>query len=174
MRCICAILSTLVVGWAMSRTPIHAQAGFGVALMVAQSGTPEIVREHTMDTPWRQYHNKPAGYVLDYPGAWVVHEHTAADGSVTTTFTPPHGGTGIDVTVRHGSFDDSGQTDIPNTRCQHVMLAALPGTRCVDTISFSTSTSVVAHGRTYAISTSGKRMAGPIYDHLVRSFRLTA
>ena len=172
MRRVQAVLSTMLVGWAMSPTPIQVWAASDGALRGAQAGTPVIARVHTMDTSWRRYHNKPAGYALDYPASWTIHEQTSADGSVTTTFTPPHEALGFSVTMWRGAVADDGSSDIPNTRCRPVMVAGLPGTRCFDTISFTTSTSVVAHGRTYYVSGAGKRQVAAIYDHVVRSFRL--
>jgi hypothetical protein len=52
------------------------------------------------------------------------------------------------------------------------MVGALPGTRCFDTLSFTTATTLVGQGRAYVIATTGKHPDQTTYARLLRSFRL--
>ena len=120
---------------------------------------------------WQTYRNDQAGYSVDYPADWTVSEQAGGDGSLMTTFAPPGGGAGVTVLVQAGEqYTD--QSDILNTRCQQVVIGGLSGTRCFDTISFSTSTTLVGEGKSYTIATSGKHMDTNIYQRFLDTFAI--
>lgn len=119
---------------------------------------------------WRTYRNEKAGYAVKYPSDWKVEEQTGTDDALMTTFRPTAGGAGITVSVQSGEMDQ-GVSDIPNTRCQQVKVGELSGTRCFDTLSFSTSTTLVGGGKTYTIAVFGKRLDRNIYQRFLESFR---
>jgi hypothetical protein len=132
---------------------------------------PTVAVAHSGD--WQPYRNDQAGYSVTYPSDWTVSETVGADGSYSTTFTPADGGAGILVLVQAG--EQSGESnDIPNTRCQPVTVGGLTGMRCLDTISFSTSTILVGHGKTYTIVATGKRTDQTIYQALIDSFAVSS
>lgn len=127
----------------------------------------------TLSTPkgWKTYRNDRAGYSVDYPASWAVHESAPAR-DLSTTFTSPRAREAIGVTVIEGGRGDAGNSDIPNTRCGPVTISGLSGTQCFDTISFSISTTLAGEGKTYVVSTSAKGMDRRVYDRLLRSFRV--
>jgi len=118
---------------------------------------------------WHTYHNRHAGYRIDYPADWTVHEQAGGDGSLMTTFTSPGGGASITVLVRVGT-EPPGPFDIAHTRCQPVVIGRLAGMRCFDTIAFSTSTTLVGEGRSYTIVAASKHLAAHIYQRFLESF----
>lgn len=121
---------------------------------------------------WQTYHSSRGGFTVEYPAGWHVDETTNADGSIATVFTPGAGGEGIDIDVRRGAPQVEAD-DIPNTRCRPVTVAGLSGTRCFDTISFSTAATLSGQGKTFTLS-SGKHGDQATFDHMLNSFRLAA
>lgn len=120
---------------------------------------------------WNNYRNQQAGYAVDYPAAWNTGEQVNADGWLVTTFAPSEGSTAVSVLVRQGDAAQA-PSDLPNTRCQQVTVGGVPGTRCLDTISFGLSTTIVHGGKTYMIASSGKRIDQAIYRRFLDSFTL--
>lgn len=74
------------------------------------------------------------------------------------------------VIVRPGESDSGGIPDMPNTRCQQVTVSDLSGTRCFDTISFSTTTTLIGRGKAYILVGSGQRLDQNIYQRYLDSF----
>lgn len=119
---------------------------------------------------WPTYRNDPADYTVQYPPTWTVDERADPDGSFSTTFSPPSGGTGIEVRVVAVEAAGVEGFDLPNTRCQPVTIGGLSGTRCLDTISFITSTTLFGPDRAYIISSSDKPAGRTVYEGLLQSF----
>jgi hypothetical protein len=132
---------------------------------------PTMAVAHSGD--WQLYRNDQAGYSVTYPPGWTVSETVGADGSFMTTFAPAGDGANIVVLVQAGE-QSSEANDIPNTRCQPVTIGGLTGARCFDTIAFSTSTTLVGHGKTYTITAAGKRTDQTTYQGLVDSFTVSS
>jgi len=116
---------------------------------------------------WRTYRNEQAGYTVCHPAAWSVDERTGADGSLATTFGAPDGGAGIEVVASAGDAAGPVTDDLPNRRCQPVAVGGVPGVRCFDTLSFSTTTTLAARGKTYVIATASRRLDQATYDHFL-------
>lgn len=126
-------------------------------------------------TGWRTFRDTAAGYAVNYPSSWSAVRQTGVGGALTTVFVPSNGGTGITITVRmqgaaHKTSDVPTGSDTPNERCRPVRQSGLTGTRCFDTLSFSTSTTFTGTDRAYTIST-GRRGNIRVYDRLLQSFR---
>lgn len=120
---------------------------------------------------WQTYRNKRAGYQVEHPADWTVGEQDGPAGAIVTTFTGP-AGMRIVVTVRPGASIPDG--DVPNIRCEQVTVGGLKGTRCFDTISRSTSTTLVGQGKTYTIAGAGKRVDAAIYQRFLDSFAVVS
>lgn len=118
---------------------------------------------------WQTYRNPEAGYSVEYPANWNVHESPRENASYITAFLAPDGSGSILVSVRPGTAD--GGLDVPNTRCHPVQIGTLSGTQCIDTIGFTQSTTLVSSGKTFTISMSLKRSPADVYEHMVASFR---
>lgn len=127
---------------------------------------------------WQTYRSEPGGYTVEYPAAWTVDEQVGSDNViVTTTFTPADGGASITVIVQTASADRAGlpqPADLPNTRCEQVTVNRLPGLRCFDTISFSTTTTFMNEKRAYTLAASTKRLDRSVYQHFLDSIRVLA
>jgi hypothetical protein len=119
------------------------------------------------------YRSDQGGYAVDYPSDWAVNERVATDGTVITSFVPASGGASISIVVQPSELPMVAAED-PHTRCNEVQIGSLSGLRCIDTISLSISTTLVADGKTYRITTSGKGLTGDVYQRLVESFRLNS
>ncbi len=125
---------------------------------------------------WKTYQNERAGYAIEYPADWEIDEATESDGAEVTTFVPPSSnknGTELTVITRKGTSTAEEIPDMPNTRCRQVTVGKLSGTRCFDTIAFSTMTTFVGQGKIYILVGSGKRLDQNIYQHFLNSFALT-
>jgi hypothetical protein len=126
-------------------------------------------------TTWKAYHNDRAGYSIEYPAGWTINEHGESNGADMTTFAPPElgsDGTGLTVIARNDISTAEEMPDMPNTRCQQVTIGELSGTRCFDTIAFSTMTTFVSQGRVYILASSSKRLDQNIYQHFLSSFTI--
>ena len=124
---------------------------------------------------WQTYHSEQGGYTVDYPATWTVDEQAGADGAIVTTFASADSGASITMIVQTTLPDQAGlpqPADILNTRCKQVTVDRLPGIRCFDTTSFSTTTTVTTEKKTYTISTSAKRLDQNIYQHFLDSLRV--
>jgi len=121
---------------------------------------------------WHTYRNARAGYSVKYPPRWTAHDQVSAGGQFVTLFTSPDRASAIEISVRPETTGQGDPSDIPHTRCHAVTMSGLSGTQCVDTISFSAVTTLVAGGKVYSIAWSLKRMKSAIAQRFVRSFRL--
>ena len=131
-----------------------------------------VLEGKPLSSAWQTYRNVQAGYELTYPGSWTVRECSGARGSWTTTFSKTGGSADITVVVRPGTSDGAAANN-PHEICRHVQLAHMPAVRCLDTVASRTSTTLVAHGKTYIIATwSERRAILQIYLKVLRSFRL--
>jgi hypothetical protein len=122
---------------------------------------------------WQIYRSDQAGYTAEYPKEWSVEEQGGTNGtarSIVTTFRPTDGGARIIVTTLIQTPDQAEPLDMPNTHCQQVQGNRGIATRCLDTISRATSTTIVAQGKTYTIASAGKDMNQTIYQHILDSF----
>jgi hypothetical protein len=127
------------------------------------------------DTPvaWQTYRSEAAGYTIEYPKEWSVEEQDGTTGttrSIVTTFRPNGGGPLIIVTTQMQTPDQAVPLDMPNTQCQQVQGNRGIATRCLDTIPRTTTTTIVAQGKTYTITSAGKAMDQSIYQHILDSF----
>jgi len=147
--------------------PFDATATTPAEVTVAVA-TPTVIETGT----WKTYQNTQAGYSAEYPADWTVSEQVGADGSIVTSFSPVNSGPGIMVLVQSGEFAGTGNSDIPNSRCEEVRVGGLTGMRCFDTINFATSTTVVANGKTFMIATLGKRVDESIYSRFLFGFQI--
>jgi hypothetical protein len=101
-----------------------------------------------------------------------VTERLGTNGWLRTTFSSPSAAAGVVITVRPGG---DGGSDLPNARCQRIQVGNLVGRSCLNTVSFTRSTTFTARGKTYSISTSVRATRRPdlkVYQRMVQSFRL--
>jgi hypothetical protein len=136
--------------------------------------TPATTSASSVADAWKTYHSDRLGYTVDYPATWKIGEHVDPDGADVTTFSPSPDtdGTGVTAIIRNGEPADQEIPDMPNTRCQQVTVGELSGTRCFDTIAFSTTTTFVSQGRVYILASSGKRLDQNIYQRFLSSFTI--
>jgi hypothetical protein len=146
----------------LSRGPVLA---IGVALSLISVGS-----ALGCDT-WQPYRSERGGFSLDVPATWTVEERMDTPGVLITTLTPPSG-TAIAVISQSGASVNQGDADLMNTRCTDVRVAERPARTCLDTISFSVSTTVVGSGRTYVITSNRRRADQRLYDRVLTSFRI--
>jgi hypothetical protein len=122
---------------------------------------------------WPAFASVQGGYRLRYPPGWRVIE-SAGDGGPVLSLLPPRGA-GISLLVTSTAPPEAGAAALPNTRCRPVRVGGLAGSRCLDTISRSVSTSLQGREWWYVLTTSLRRPAAPAgaYDRVLASFRLT-
>ncbi|MGI8827136.1 MAG: hypothetical protein ACR2JC_16150 [Chloroflexota bacterium] len=125
-----------------------------------------------LGTGWRRFRNAHAGFVARYPRSWTIKQGPGQDGSSTVTFTQPDGRAAITVTVKRGSGPVSGNQDLPNQRCIGTTVGGrVPALECLDPLSFSVTTTVTGHGKSYVIVSSFKRLNIATYRRFTRSFK---
>ncbi len=162
------VLTGMVLVACATPTPLHVAP----TLQSAPAATPDATASASVAGVWKTYRNDRAGYAVDYPATWKLNERTDPDGADVTTFSPnpDQAGVGMTLIVRDGKSGAEGITDLPNSRCEPVMVGQLSGTRCFDTIAFSTTTTFMDRGRAYILVSSGKRLAPDIYQRFLESF----
>ncbi len=111
------------------------------------------------------------GFSVDVLATWTVEERADTHGVLITTLTPS-GGAAIAVISQPGASVNQGDADLMNTRCTNVLVAERPARACLDTISFSVSTTVVGSGRTYIITSNRRRGDQQVYNRVLASFRI--
>ncbi|MGB8327222.1 MAG: hypothetical protein WCE48_06555 [Steroidobacteraceae bacterium] len=121
---------------------------------------------------WQTYRSERGGFSVDIPSTWTVEERVDAQGGLVTLLTPP-AGAAVSVTSRADQSPNEGDADLPNTRCKNVLVAERPGRTCLDTIAFSVSTTVLAAGKTYIITSGRKPGDRRLYDRILASFRIS-
>jgi len=121
--------------------------------------------------PWQTYRSEQGGFSLDVPTTWSIEERPDATGGLVTLLTPPDGAA-VSVTSHADTSLEPGDADLPNMRCTAVMVAERPARTCLDTISFSVSTTVAGGGKTYVITTNRRRGDQRLYDRILVSFRI--
>ena len=152
----------------VSIVPVDATA------VLAPGGTTPVANSSVIATgAWKTYHNTEAGYSAEYPADWTVNESAGINGEFITTFTAPNDGQGIVVSIQNGEAAVEEIPDMPNTRCQPVTISGLSGRRCFDTIASSISTTFLAHGRQYTVTTFGKHLDQNIDQRFLESFTAT-
>jgi hypothetical protein len=119
---------------------------------------------------WTNYQNTQAGYSVQYPSDWAVNESVGPSGEFITTFRAPNDEQGITVNVLKSEAIVEEIPDMPNTRCQQITISELTGLRCFDSLTFSISTTLIGHGRQYAIVAFGKHPDENIYQGFLESF----
>jgi hypothetical protein len=127
--------------------------------------------------PWQSYHSDRGAFEAGYPADWIVSEETRTDGAVVTTFASASGGVWIAVisqTPLPAQIEPPEPVDIPNTRCEVITVDGLPGTRCFDTIAFSTTTTFMNERRSYTVIASTKGTQPDIYQRFLDSFNALA
>lgn len=159
------ILAGVVTACQPQAVPGSASIGPGADGGSAAAGTPEA-SPSIRAGGWMAYQNEPGGFALEIPAGWVVQE-TIEVGSVLVSFSAPGGGTAMTVQVPGSA--GGGPSDLPNVRCQEIMVGGLPAVRCRDTVSGGDVTSVAAPDRTYAITNLGKG-TGDVYEHMLGTF----
>jgi hypothetical protein len=125
----------------------------------------------TTDDPWQTYRSERGGFSVEFPTTWTIEERFDAHGALVTLLRPP-GGTTISIVSQTDMSLDQDDTDLPNTHCKNVQVAGLPGRTCLDTISFNVSTTLVASGKTYLITSGRKQSDRRLYDRILASFRI--
>ncbi len=148
-------------------TAIPATMMNATAASTPSSGTPSAPLTGTT----QPYRSVAGGYAIDLPPHWTIREVVQPDGTVVTTVAPPTRGLGITIIV--GAGTSLGEAaDVPHTRCQPITVAGLPGHRCIDTLTFGISTTLVGAGKRYTIATLSKGGASDVYAQVVASFQV--
>lgn len=122
---------------------------------------------------WPAFTSRQGGYRLRHPPGWRVKESLGSGGPVLSLLPPS--GAGISVLVTSTAPPEAGAANLPHVRCQPVRVGGLGGSRCLDTISMSVSTTLQGRERWYVLTTSLRRPAAPAdaYDRVLASFRST-
>lgn len=120
---------------------------------------------------WQTYRSERGAFSVGVPTTWTVEEELDARGVLITTLRPTSGAA-IVVISQPGASLNQGDADLMNTRCTDVMVAERPARTCLDTISFSVSTTVVGSGRTYVITSNRRRGDQRLYNRVLASFRI--
>ena len=140
---------------------------------VTMSTTPAAVPTLVAAGGWDVYHNSQAGYSADYPAEWTVNESIGINSGIITTFLSPDAGQGIVVSVLNSDAILEEIPDMPNLRCQQITVSGISARRCLDTIAQSLSTTLLAPGRQYSITSFGKHADQNIYQLFLESFTVT-
>src|ERR1700687_6095572 len=113
--------------------------------------SPSVARDK-----WEIYRTERGGFRIDVPVTWTIEERVDVRGVLITTLTPPSGAA-ISLISQPGTSLNQGDADLMNTRCTEVTIAERSARTCLDTISFSVSTTVVGSDRTYVITSNRRR-----------------
>ncbi len=119
---------------------------------------------------WPTYRNAQGGYRIAYPPDWTVSARSSEDGAIVTAFAPPGAGPGITVAVQAGAPPSIEPPENDTRRCARVVVASLTGTRCSNTTTATTSTTLAGKGKTYIIATTGKGLDDSLYQRFLDSF----
>ncbi len=143
-----------------------------VAAAVAIVGTP-VARAATQDADgdWTTHFNAAGGYAIEYPASWHVADLTDAAGQAITVFSAQSGETVAAVVASPAGAAAAAESDLPHVRCQSVVVQALAGRMCLDTLTATTITTVFGPQQTYTLW--GSRRARGAYATLLSSFRLS-
>jgi hypothetical protein len=122
---------------------------------------------------WPAFASLQGGYRLRYPPGWRIKESVGTGGPVLSLL-PPRGA-GISVLATSTTPPEAGAANLQNTRCQPIRVGGLGGSRCLDTISMSVSTTLQGRERWYVLTTSLRRPSAPAgaYERVLASFRPT-
>jgi hypothetical protein len=118
---------------------------------------------------WQTYHSEIGGFSLSVPVDWVPSVQPGLDGPEVISLTAPDNLAGVMIVVQP-TADASPADDLPNTRCQPITLGGQPATRCLDTLSFSSTIWVAVGDRLYQILASERRLGPDVYQTLLASF----
>jgi nitrogen regulatory protein PII len=140
--------------------------GSALSVEVRATEVPSIASD-----TWETHRSERGGFSVDVPVTWTIEERLDARGVLITTLTPPSGAA-IAVISQPATSLNQGDADLMNTRCTEVTVAERPARTCLDTISFSLSTTIVGSGKTYIITSNRKRGDQRIYDRILASFRI--
>lgn len=116
---------------------------------------------------WKLYRNSFAGYEVAYPSNWKARREPS---SGATVFLPRGGVSGITVAMGKGPKEPPG-VRVMNRLCHDVNINGLQGRRCIDTVSFSVTTTLSKGNKSFVISMKG-RANQDIYNRFVSTFRL--
>jgi hypothetical protein len=83
---------------------------------------------------------------------------------------PADAGPGITVAVQAGGPPAIELPETDTRRCERVVVARLTGTRCFDTATSTTSTTLIGKGKTYIIATTAEGLDDSLYQRLLDSF----
>lgn len=159
--------------------PAQAKESADTGTAIGTDATATMSAEMTIATPasnsvktdmWAIYESTQAGYSVKYPSDWTVNESVGKNGELITMFTAPNDEQSIAISVQNSDTLVEEIPDMPNTRCQQVVVGDLSGTRCFDTIAFSITTTFVHQGRVYILAGSSKRLDQNIYQRFLSSF----
>jgi hypothetical protein len=141
----------------------------GLAIVGLSAGTSNA--QETAEV-WSTHSSEAGGYGVDYPSSWVVEEHVDDRGTLLTVFNDPDGHSMMISAQPTTAGEPEFVSDLPNVRCQKIIVGGLQGQRCSDTLSRSTITTLVGPERTYTFMHPMLSPARADYDRVLDSFRL--
>jgi hypothetical protein len=119
---------------------------------------------------WQTFRSDADGFSVAVPVDWVASAQTRVDGADVINLAAPDNTSGVMIVVQP-SADATSANDLPNTRCQPITVGGQPATRCMDTLSFASSTiSVQVSDRLYQIIGSELRLGPDVYQAMLASF----
>jgi hypothetical protein len=118
---------------------------------------------------WQTYRSDNDGFSVAVPDNWLANAETRLDGADIVSLSAPDSTRGLMVVVQ-SSADASSADDLPNTRCQPITVGGQPATRCIDTLSLSSSIAVQVGERHYQILASERRLGTELYQAILASF----
>ena len=171
-RAVLLVLALAAMGCARSSEPGLASSPASGGRVSSSTVTSHARPPDRAVSSWQTFTSAAGGYRLRYPPGWRAKESTGSGGPVLSLLPPK--GAGISVLVTFTAPPAADLASVPNTRCRPVRLGALAGSRCLDTVSMTVSTTLQGRERWYVVTTSLRRPAGPAgaYDRVLASFRL--
>jgi hypothetical protein len=119
---------------------------------------------------WQTYSDAQAGYHIAYPPDWTASQLLDEAGASITAFLPADAGPGVTVAVQLGGPPGIEPPEHATRRCERVVVAGLTGTRCFDTATSTTSTTLIGKGKIYIIATTDKGLDDGLYQRMLDSF----
>ena len=140
----------------------------GTLAWLATMTAPAFAQEG--EAGWVTYVSTAGGYAIDMPADWTVDEQPDQAGQMIALLMDGSGTRQLMIAAAPFDPASADFDDLPNVRCQQVMIGELAARRCLDTIARTLITTASSTDRTYTFVTE-RRLSAEV-EPMLASFRL--